>query len=476
MPLGKLLIENNLLNPSQLEEARRHHKQAGGALVDSLTALDMVNPEELESFLGQAPLAPQEGSDTGLGPQFLLSFVMKAMYAAGAESALDLIELTKLTPGVVAEVLDEAKAKRLLEITGLADSRRSIYNYSLTEAGRRWGSDALEQCAYAGPAPVPFAEWQRQVIKQSITRDRATPETVREALSHLVLPPSTLRRLGPATNSGRAILLYGAAGNGKTSIAEALGRAFTQNIFIPYCVEIDGQIIKIYDDATHEAVEPVENQDPRWVHCMRPVVVTGGELDIDMLDLSYDKVSKTYEAPAHVKATGGVFIVDDFGRQRVRPEDLLNRWMIPLENRVDYLTLHTGKKLRTFFDELVIFSTNARPGDLIDGAGLRRLPYKLEIESPSYEDYAEIFRRMCTARQLELTAEVLRYLFEEFYPKTGVTISGAHPKFLIDSVLERCRFENRPPTLDLPAVWDAVHSLVVDGTTPKPKAMVEIED
>jgi DNA-binding PadR family transcriptional regulator len=468
VPLGQVLIDNNLLNPSQLEEARQHMKKAGCSLVESLLALGVVNQAELESFLDQAPFTAGEIAETGLSAPFLMSFIMKAMYVSGIDTAPDIIEVTKLSPGVVNTILEDAKARRLLEVVGMADSRRSIYTYKITEAGRRVAAEALEQCSYAGPAPVPFDVWQQQVLKQTISRDRATPETVHAALGHLVLPPSTMRRIGPATNSARALLLYGKPGNGKTSIAESLGRAFVQTIFIPYCVEVGGQIIRVYDDAVHEAVEPARGQDPRWVRCRRPVVVTGGELTIEMLDLSFDGVTKTYEAPAHVKATGGVFIIDDFGRQRVNPEALLNRWMIPLERRVDYLTLHTGRKLQVYFDELVVFSTNMKPGELIDEAGLRRIPYKFEIAPPTQQDYAEIFRRLCKAHKLELPTEVLRYLFDEFYPATGVHISCAHPRYLIDAVLERCRFEDRPPKIDLHHVHDAVHSLVVDGAPPEP--------
>lgn len=470
MPLGQLLIENQLLDPAQLDQARRHQKVAGGTLVDSLLELELVDPMELETFLGQAPLEQSEIEGTGLGTQFLLAFLAKSIYVTGLETVPQLSDFTKLGPGVVQDVLEEAKQRHLVDVLGLADSMRSIYRYALTDAGRRWAAEAMDQCTYAGPAPVRFTDWQAQVLKQSIARDRATPESIADTLSHLVLPDTVIRRLGPAANSGRAILLYGDPGNGKTSVAEALGGAFSQEIFIPYCVEIDGQIIKIFDAAVHEEVEPAPAQDERWVRCKRPVVITGGELTIEMLDLEYDRVTKTYEAPAHMKATGGVFILDDFGRQRVRPPDLLNRWMIPLERRVDYLTLHTGKKVKVHFDELVIISTNTPPSQLIDEAGLRRLPYKLQLDAPGPELYARIFQRQCEAHGLELPDRVLRYMLEEFYPATGIPLSGAHPRFLMEHVLERCRFEDREPVVDLEHIHDAAHSLVVEGTPPVPRA------
>jgi len=471
VPLGQLLIESNVVDSAGIDEARQHQKVAGGTLVDSLLELDLVDAGELEAFLGQAPPEQDEIEGTGLGFQFLLGFITKAVYLTGLETVPDLSDYTKLSPVVVQEVLEDAKQKHLVDVLGLADSRRSIYRYALTDAGRRWASDAIEQCTYSGPAPVTLDVWQRQVLKQSIARDHASPESISASLSHLVLDPNIVRRIGPAVDSGRAILLYGEVGNGKSSIAEAVGNAYRQEIFIPYCVEIDGQIIKLFDAAVHHEVEPSPRQDPRWVRCQRPVVTTGGELTIEMLDLSFDAVTKTYEAPAHIKATGGVFILDDFGRQRVSPAELLNRWMIPLERRVDYLTLHTGKKLKVHFDELLVISTNTPPSQLIDGAGLRRIPYKMELRAPTTDDYAVIFRRTCEAHGLQPPDDVLRYLLEEFYPATGLELSGAHPRFLLDHVFERCRYEDRALQIDLDHVFDAVHSLVVEERPPRPKAL-----
>jgi hypothetical protein len=289
---------------------------------------------------------------------------------------------------------------------------------------------------------------------------------MREVLSHLVLPDDMVSRLGPAANSGRAILFYGGVGNGKTSMAEAIGGAFHEEISIPHCVELDGQIIKIFDSAVHQPVESHPDADARWVRCKRPVIVTGGELTLEMLDLSFDAVSKTYEAPSHIKATGGVFIIDDFGRQRTRPQDLLNRWIFPLDRHVDFLTLHTGRKIRLFFDQLVIFSTNFAPKDLIDDAGLRRIPYKFDIAAPSEDHYTQILQRLCDAHHVELPDAVVEYLLDRFYPHTQLPISAAHPAFIVDHVIERCRFDGREPQMDLEIVREAAQHLVVDGQAP----------
>jgi hypothetical protein len=467
MPLGTLLIRENLIDPIQLDEARHHQKMAGGDLVTSLLTLELISPNELDAFLGYAPVTPTSLEATGLDSRFLLEFLLRAIYLTGHETIPQLSEFTKLSHGAIGTVFEAAKNRRLIEVLGVADSRRSIYRHALTGEGRQWALDALSRCKYAGPAPVPLAQWQEQVLKQSITRDHATPEALTRALDHLVLADDMVSKLGPAANSGRAVLLYGGVGNGKTSIAEAIGNAFSQEIWIPHCVELDGQIIKIFDTALHRAVDSGPETDARWVRCERPVAVTGGELSLEMLDLSFDETSQTYEAPLHVKATGGTFIIDDFGRQRVRPQDLLNRWIFPLERRVDFLTMHTGKKVELFFDQLVVFSTNFAPGDLMDDAGLRRIPYKFDIAAPAPKHYIEILQMLCESRQIAVSDQVATYLLDRFYPKTELPLSASHPAFIVDHVLERCRFDGRAPEMSLELVREAAQHLIVDGTAPE---------
>jgi DNA-binding PadR family transcriptional regulator len=471
MPLGNLLIDKNMLNPDQLERARVHQKTAGGSLVDSLLALDLISSEELAALLGAPPPEPESIEETGLDGAFLLDFILKAVSLTGFETIHALSDYTKLPPGVIHEVLEDAKAKQLIEVLGLSEGGGSAYRYALTSEGRRWALDAFQSCQYTGPAPVPIARWQEQVVRQSINNDHVTPEAASSALAHMVLPEDMLGRLGPAINSGRAILVYGGVGNGKTSIAEAVGNAFPQKIWLPYCVEVAGQIIKLFDPAVHHAVEKNDNDeetDARWVQCHRPVIVTGGELTLEMLDLSFDEISKTYEAPAHVKATGGVFIVYDFGRQRVRAQDLLNRWIFPLERRVDFLTLHTGMKIQVVFDQLAVFSTNFAPKELVDDAGLRRIPYKFNIAAPDRQIYTEILERLCAARNVDMPASVVSYLLDRFYPMTKLPISGAHPAFIVEHVIERCRFDGREPKMDLDLVREAAQHLCVDAEAPEP--------
>ena len=431
-----------------------------------------LNPVPEITIAIPQPLAPDTVQESGLDPQFLLRFVLKSVYVTNLETAEALADYIKLPEMVVHEVLESAKEKRLVEVLGLADSRRSTYRYALTGVGRDWAVEALSQCSYVGPAPVPIEAYRTQVAAQSITRDQITPAAMALALGHLVLPKGTIERLGPAANSAKAMLLYGAPGNGKTSIAMAIGTAFHQSIHLPYCIEADGQIIRLFDPSVHARVED-ENEpprgrahDPRWLHCHRPVVVTGGELTIEMLDLAFDPISKFYEAPAHVKATGGVFIADDLGRQRVQPHELINRWILPLERRIDFLTLHTGKKIELPFDQLVVFSTNTSPQAMIDAAGLRRIPYTFHVPVPTREEYAEILNLVSEQQGLALPDEVVPYLLDEFYPKTGVAISSAHPKFVVDHVIERCRFSGIAPQITLDLVHDAVENLVLEGEPP----------
>jgi len=477
MPLGQILLDRNIIDPEELEAARNRQKVSGGSLAESLVTIGALSRHELDAILAEIPRQPGEPGETGLDEQFLMYLLLKTIYVYGHETARDLAETTKLHEDVVDAILQGAKEKRLVEVLGLTTERPQVYRWSLTDLGRKWALDALEQCQYTGPAPVPLAEYQVQVVKQSIANERVTPDALERALAHLVLPPGTVGRMGAAVNSGRAILFYGAPGNGKSSFAEAIGRSFAQKVYIPYAIHVDGQIIKIFDPTVHEPCEEAETgdeggtsaempQDPRWVRCHRPVILTGGELTLEMLDLTFDPVSKYYEAPAHIKAVGGLFILDDFGRQRVRPQDLLNRWILPLERRVDFLTLHTGKKLQMPFDQLVVFSTNFPPKELMDEAGLRRIPYKFHMAAPTRDEYETIFFRVCDSRNIEVPPEILPYLFDTFYPATATPISCAHPRFLLDHVVARCHFVGETPSLSLELLCEALQNLVVDTVVP----------
>jgi hypothetical protein len=355
----------------------------------------------------------------------------------------------------------------------------SQFRYSLTTKGREWAIEALAQSQYVGPTPVSLDSYIEQIERQKVTNERINRERIDNGFEDLVVPENFLDELGPAINSGRAMLLYGSPGNGKSSIAEGVGEVFGDVIYVPYCLELEGQIIKIFDPTIHKRVSPEnglkssalfaqENQelDQRWVPCRRPVVITGGELNLEMLDLRYDPHAKFYVAPLHVKAIGGIFIIDDFGRQLVSPKDLLNRWIIPLEKRIDYLTLRTGKTFSIPFDELVIFSTNMRPEDLMDPAFLRRIPYKIEIGSPTLEDYRTIFERVCESQALGLTEDIINFVLEELHAHLDVPIARYQPKFIVDQVVLSCRYEGIPPVLTRERIDAAWQNLYVRHTDP----------
>ena len=407
------------------------------------------------------PLARVE--DTGLSILWLQDLALKVLYFQGYMTGFKVAEIIMLPfAGVVDQVMEALKREKLVEVRssqmGLGEG---AYTYAITSAGIARAREALERNQYAGPAPVPLQDYITACHKQSRGRVLATPEVMKGVLSNLVLNDRTFHKLGPAVNSGTSIFLYGAPGNGKTSVARAIGSMFqSQTIYIPYALFVDGQVIKLYDSVNHQlapentlpqastgASKVPRKRDPRWVCIQRPFIITGGELTLAGLDLVFDDVHKFYEAPFQVKANGGILLIDDFGRQLVRPRDLLNRWIVPLENRIDYLALHTGRKIEIPFDVLVMFSTNLPPKDLVDEAFLRRLRHKIEIGDPSYEEYREIFKRVATAKGVKYSDQGLAHLLQEWYIKKDRKMRASHPRDLCDQIIDIARYINQEPAM-----------------------------
>jgi len=476
MAVGELLLAKNLITEDQLKGVLQQQKIAGGRIGDNLIALGYITREKLDAILQEPPLVPKTIEQTGLETNFLINSLLRIMYVSALQTIPEISDQIKLTRNVVESLLDFAKKEALVEIRGPSEKNQNIMRYALTSAGKERASDALRRCEYIGPAPVPLDTYQVQVQKQTITNEIINMEKLKKALSHLVLSEDVIRQLGPASNSGRAILVYGAAGNGKTSIAEALVSAFEQPVYVPYCIEADGQIIKIFDPSVHVVLPTSSNgangashpmflpqmeNDPRWVRCRRPYIISGGELTLEMLDLDFDIHSKYYEAPLQMKAIGGIFVIDDFGRQRVRPHELLNRWIFPLERKVDYLTLHTGKKFALLFDQLVIFATNFPPEELMDPAQLRRVHYKLKINPPTADEYREIFRRICESYGLAFSEDIMAYLLNSFYLKHKVAFAGFHPKFIAEHVIAACNYLGTPPRITRQLLDDSLENMVI---------------
>lgn len=456
MVIGDILVAHKLVTPADVAAALEWQKREGGRLGEILVAQGKLRPEDLEAVMHGAPTAPRTMAETGLGLPTLLNLMIKAMYSGAAETPSGIAKFLKLPDRPVQLLIEQAQQRKLLDVLGAADGLSEV-RYVLGEKGRRWAMDALQQSQYVGPIPVSLASYIDRIRRQRITNERIDRAGIESVFSSMVISESFIHQIGPAINSARSMLLYGAPGNGKTTIAEKIGGLFQDVIYIPYCFEVEGQIIKVFDPGIHQALERSttdgysrglglrrEDFDQRWVPCRRPFIVTGGELTLEMLDLSFNALAKFYEAPLHVKALGGTFVIDDFGRQIVKPEALLNRWIVPLESRVEHLKLHTGKSFALPFDELVIFSTNLAPRDLMDPAFLRRIPYKLEIAPPNPDEYRRIFRAVSRALGLEAADEVVDYVIAKLRNYADVPLAAYQPRFIVDQVIAACKFEGIP--------------------------------
>ncbi|MCT4555315.1 MAG: ATPase [Pelagimonas sp.] len=403
-----------------------------------------------------APPAPKRMEDVGLNPVMMRDIVLKTMFRKNTNVVTDLARAVALPIGITQELIDMARAQGLLEAMGTlgAGAVTNEMPYQLTDAGKARALDALAQSEYFGPMPVPLAAYQEQVKRQSIRNIQVARDQLTGAMGHLVLPDDLIGNLGPAVSAGRSILMYGPPGNGKSSISNGIRDAMGDKIYVPRAIEYSGQVITVYDPIVHSKAEAggeeatglrlTSRYDRRYVLCQRPTVITGGELSLDMLDLVYNPTARTYQAPLQLKSTGGIFIVDDLGRQAEPPQKLVNRWIVPLEESKDILALQSGEKFEVPFDTLVIFSTNFHPNEIFDQAALRRIFFKIKIDGPCQEDFLKIFAMVARKKKMQLDEGALVHLLKNKYPTINNVYANYQPVFLIDQMIAVCDFEGLP--------------------------------
>jgi hypothetical protein len=401
------------------------------------------------------PPPPATIADAGLHPDSLAQLLLKTL-VAGESSGTGLAEKLRLPYSVLEALVQHARVEKLVEVRGASGAGSAGYRYVLTDLGRERAGQFFDICRYVGPAPVPLAQYNAYVRACMAARPYLDRERLSTGFEHLIVNKGMFDQLGPAVNSGKSLFLYGAPGNGKTVVAEGIGRALGGDMFVPHAIDVDGQIITMFDPVNHQPVAAASEavsviaaaaQDRRWETIRRPVVVVGGELTLEMLDLTFNPIAKFYEAPIQLKANGGVFVVDDFGRQRIPPRDLLNRWIVPLESRVDFLTLHTGRKFEVPFNVFIVFATNLKPESLADEAFLRRIPYKVLAKNPTIDEYCQIFELNCRRKGLAFDPVMIEYLNRKYYQPRQMQMRACHPRDLLDQVVNLCRYQNREPVI-----------------------------
>jgi predicted ATPase with chaperone activity len=425
-----------------------------------------------EGFLPQEIRSEQE---TGLSATLIEDLILKYLSGVGSASGRAIADHLCL-PLVVLENRYAAMRTRQ-EISPVSSGMLGDYVYRLSDQGRDKAHRAMRECAYAGPAPVPLEDYANSVQAQNIRSEKPRRKQLEAAFSDILVAPDLLGQLGPAINAGKGMFIYGPPGNGKTSIAQRLTRCFGQTIFVPYAIVEDGQIIKLFDSASHQQVRSAKESllreaevDRRWVRIQRPTVVIGGELTMDNLELKHNAISNVSEASLQLKSNCGCLLIDDFGRQRVDPVELLNRWIVPLENRVDYLTLANGKKIEVPFEQLIIFSTNLEPHKLADEAFLRRIPFKIEIGAPNKEEFHLLFQLEANKQHLDCPAEMVDYLIGKHYVACSRPLRRCHARDLLEQIQYYCEYNEYRPIVSEELLDYAVRNyftaLPIDETDP----------
>jgi hypothetical protein len=429
------------------------------------TALSQLRPAAKETTQDlDAPFRPQPNSvdETGISFGQLLDLTVKTIYYGGRPSARDIAKAMALPFNVVDQLLTFLKREQFIEVVGSGGLGEQEYQYSLSEKGTERAVEAIDRNAYVGPTPIPFEDYVNLTMEQSVRQIRVDADVVDAALNDLVLNTTTRDLVGPAVNSGRSMLLYGDPGNGKSSIAKGIGRMLKGRVLIPYAIDVGGQTIRVFDPRVHFPIDgtedgedderrgngyasqrPERRRDARWVVAKRPLIITGGELTLADLELKYSPASKFYIAPVQMKANSGILVIDDFGRQLVAPKELLNRWIVPMEARVDHLSLLSGETIEIPFELLLVFSTNIPPQQLGDEAFFRRIRHKIEVGDPDEESFLQIMRLVCDANNVPYEDAAGHYIIERYYRPKNRHLRGVHPRDIIDLLMDISSFQKR---------------------------------
>jgi DNA-binding MarR family transcriptional regulator len=459
------------------------HEQSGstGSVEDSYQALKNLvlattTEPAPEPDSQVVPPVPEALADIGIAESIIEQLTLKYLYYRGELVGRDIAALLGLQFSLIDEMLETLKRQQKVGVKKSLGMGNSSGVFYLTEAGRAATREHLEYNQYAGPAPVPLYQYSEVVRRQRLKDNWLNPASLKKAFNHLVVEQDILSKIGPAVNSNKSFLLYGQPGNGKTALAEALFNVDTAPIFMPYAIECQGNIIQVYDPIYHQKIEREQSvlsalsddmaYDHRWFRCKRPFIVTGGELALDMLDLSFNKVSKTYDAPFQVKANNGIYLVDDFGRQKATPAEILNRWIVPMERRIDYLSFEAGGKMTVPFEAFLIFSTNLRPDNLGDEAFLRRIQYKMFLRSPNAGEFITIFERFSKSQKLECPEGLAQKFVEKHYVQGGKRFRRCHPRDVINHAIDIINFESLPWKLNEELLDHAFHSNFVENIDP----------
>ncbi len=453
-------------NPEELEDRAARD-------LEFLSRSVSATGQEESGSTGAVPPVPETLEDTGLSVSVLQQLILKKMYSRGDMLGRDLSEGLGLKFSLIEAIIEFLKRQHFIEAKKSLGMGSSTVLYALTDTGKNTARECMESNQYTGAAPVPLAQYSEMVRRQRRADGWLTPEALKEAYSRMVVTPRLLAQIGPAVSSGNSFLIYGQPGNGKTFLAEALMNVDDSCVYVPHALECQGTIVQVFDPLYHQPVEDMEEQsvfatgpqhDRRWIKCRRPFIVTGGELTLEMLDLNYNATSKVYDAPYQLKANNGIYLIDDFGRQQCTPAEVLNRWIVPMERRVDYLKFHSGGKITVPFEAFLIFSTNLNPEQLGDEAFLRRIQYKMLLRSPDEHEFATIFQRFCESKSLGFQDGLIARFIEKHYRKVRRPFRRCHPRDILSHAIDLIHFEKLPFHLTDDLVDRAFESCFLEET------------